>query len=148
MPQSGLLQSAMVSLYVLYLTWSAVSNSPQDECKPAGFLPRLAFYLLLVIVCWFNFSFAAQTILWHLVFQPQQLWHLALMPKLTLTSPLNPLSVSSSGSSVFSTLPSPPLDRDFVNVNQRMQRKKVTKREMKYKIEVEAKNNLPYNLFF
>merc|ERR1712037_479805 len=38
-PQSGLLQSAMVSLYVLYLTWSAVSNSPQDECKPAGFLP-------------------------------------------------------------------------------------------------------------
>merc|ERR1712130_996473 len=39
MPQSGLLQSAMVSLYVLYLTWSAVSNSPQDECKPAGFLP-------------------------------------------------------------------------------------------------------------
>ena len=40
MPQSGLLQSAMVSLYILYLTWSAVSNSPQDECKPAGFLPR------------------------------------------------------------------------------------------------------------
>merc|ERR1719356_1991963 len=39
MPQSGLLQSAMVSLYILYLTWSAVSNSPQDECKPAGFLP-------------------------------------------------------------------------------------------------------------
>jgi hypothetical protein len=39
MPQSGLLQSAMVSLYVLYLTWSAVSNSPQDECKLAGFLP-------------------------------------------------------------------------------------------------------------
>ena len=43
MPQSGLLQSAMVSLYVLYLTWSAVSNSPQDECKPAGFLPRFPF---------------------------------------------------------------------------------------------------------
>jgi len=39
MPQSGLLQSAMVSLYVLYLTWSAVSNSPYDSCKPASFFP-------------------------------------------------------------------------------------------------------------
>jgi hypothetical protein len=39
MPQSGLLQSAMVSLYVLYLTWSAVSNSPEDSCKPS-FVPN------------------------------------------------------------------------------------------------------------
>jgi len=37
MPQSGLLQSSMVSLYILYLTWSAVSNSPRDDCKPSFF---------------------------------------------------------------------------------------------------------------
>lgn len=36
-PKSGLLQSSVVTAYVIYLTWSAVSNSPDSECNP-GFL--------------------------------------------------------------------------------------------------------------
>ncbi|XP_055606339.1 serine incorporator 1 isoform X3 [Uranotaenia lowii] len=36
-PKSGLLQSSMVSLYTIYLTWSAVANNPDAECNP-GFL--------------------------------------------------------------------------------------------------------------
>lgn len=36
-PRSGLLQSSVVSLYVVYLTWSGISNSPDHECNP-GFL--------------------------------------------------------------------------------------------------------------
>eukprot|EP00088_Acartia_fossae_P003572 TRINITY_DN1150_c1_g1_i11.p1 TRINITY_DN1150_c1_g1~~TRINITY_DN1150_c1_g1_i11.p1 ORF type:complete len:493 (-),score=157.01 TRINITY_DN1150_c1_g1_i11:459-1937(-) len=34
MPQSGLLQSAAMSLYIMYLTWSAISNTPDLNCKP------------------------------------------------------------------------------------------------------------------
>ena len=33
-PKSGLLQSGCISLYMTYLTWSAMSNSPDDACKP------------------------------------------------------------------------------------------------------------------
>lgn len=31
-PRSGLLQSAFVTLYVIFLTWSAISNNPNQEC--------------------------------------------------------------------------------------------------------------------
>ncbi|XP_045472713.1 probable serine incorporator isoform X2 [Harmonia axyridis] len=34
LPRSGLLQSAVVSSYVIFLTWSAISNSPDKECNP------------------------------------------------------------------------------------------------------------------
>lgn len=33
-PNSGLLQASFVSLYILYLTWSAMSNQPDKLCKP------------------------------------------------------------------------------------------------------------------
>jgi len=32
-PNSGLLQSSFVSLYIIYLTWSAMSNTPNPNCK-------------------------------------------------------------------------------------------------------------------
>lgn len=33
-PSSGLLQSSVVSIYLAYLTWSALNNSPYTDCKP------------------------------------------------------------------------------------------------------------------
>lgn len=33
-PRSGLLQSAIVTLYTIYLTWSAVANNPDSNCNP------------------------------------------------------------------------------------------------------------------
>jgi len=34
MPKSGLLQSSCITLYIVYLTWSAMSNSADESCKP------------------------------------------------------------------------------------------------------------------
>jgi len=34
MPKSGLLQSGCITLYMTYLVWSAMSNSPDGKCKP------------------------------------------------------------------------------------------------------------------
>lgn len=33
-PNSGLLQASFVSLYIIYLTWSAMTNQPDKGCKP------------------------------------------------------------------------------------------------------------------
>ena len=33
--KSGLLQSSFVTLYIMYLTWSAMSNQPNCRCKPS-----------------------------------------------------------------------------------------------------------------
>nr|ADX35915.1 RE01085p [Drosophila melanogaster] len=37
LPHSGLLQSSLVTLYTVYLTWSAVANNPEKECNPGMF---------------------------------------------------------------------------------------------------------------
>lgn len=34
MPTSGLLQSGLITLYIMYLTWSAMANNPDGHCNP------------------------------------------------------------------------------------------------------------------
>uniref|UniRef100_A0A0N4ZWX8 Serine incorporator 5 n=1 Tax=Parastrongyloides trichosuri TaxID=131310 RepID=A0A0N4ZWX8_PARTI len=34
-PHSGLLQSSFMSMYTIYLTWSALTNNPNKECNPS-----------------------------------------------------------------------------------------------------------------
>ena len=34
MPNSGLLQSGLITLYMVYLTWSAMANNPDAQCNP------------------------------------------------------------------------------------------------------------------
>ena len=35
LPKSGLFQSGLITLYMLYLTWSSMSNNPDAICNPA-----------------------------------------------------------------------------------------------------------------
>lgn len=46
-PRSGLLQSAVVTLYTVYLTWSALANNPDKECHsnffPSGTSNKIVF---------------------------------------------------------------------------------------------------------
>ena len=34
MPNSGLLQSGLITLYIMYLTWSSMSSNPDATCNP------------------------------------------------------------------------------------------------------------------
>lgn len=50
LPRSGLLQSSMVSLYTIYLTWSAVANNPSN------FFFHFFIKFLKLINCFFLFK--------------------------------------------------------------------------------------------
>ncbi|XP_028316779.1 serine incorporator 1-like [Gouania willdenowi] len=35
LPNSGLLQASLITLYTMYVTWSAMTNNPNRQCNPS-----------------------------------------------------------------------------------------------------------------
>uniref|UniRef100_A0A1B6EMA8 Serine incorporator n=1 Tax=Cuerna arida TaxID=1464854 RepID=A0A1B6EMA8_9HEMI len=51
--KSGLLQSSVITLYVVFLTWSSLSNQPKSQCNLNGsLLPKVDSESILGLVVW------------------------------------------------------------------------------------------------